>query len=65
MTIHSAVQSSKWDVLDFGCFAPGGFQHFHCIAMRKAIKVHKNWKTIQQNEHTGSTNHSVFLFTDT
>ena len=27
-----------------GCFSPSRFSHFHCNAMRKAIKVHKNCK---------------------
>ena len=31
-------------------------QHFHCNAMRKAIKVHKNLHTNQQNEHTPAQN---------
>ena len=37
---------------DFGCFSPSGFSHFHCNAMRKAIKLHKNLHTNQQNELT-------------
>ena len=45
----------SWRVLvlvNFGSFSPGRFSHFHCSAMRKAIKVHKNLHTKQQNEHT-------------
>ena len=38
--------------VNFDCFAPSRFSHFHCKAVRKAIKAHKNWHTIQQNEHT-------------
>ena len=34
------------------CFSPSRFSHFHCNAMRKAIKAHKNLHTNQQNEHT-------------
>ena len=40
------------DLVNFGCFPPSRCQRFHWNAMRKAIKVHKNWHTIQQNEHT-------------
>ena len=29
----------------FGCFSPSRFSHFHCNAMRKAIKAHKNLHT--------------------
>ena len=29
----------------FGCFSPTRFSHFHCNAMRKAIKAHKNLHT--------------------
>ena len=38
--------------VNFGCFSPSRFSDFHCNAMRKAIKVHKNLHTDQQNEHT-------------
>ena len=37
---------------EFGCFAPSRFSHFHCNAMRKAIKAHRNFHTNQQNEYT-------------
>ena len=32
-------------------FFTSRFSHFHCNAMRKAIKTHKNLHTKQQNEH--------------
>ena len=38
--------------LNFGCFSPSRFSHFHCNAMRKAIKAHKHLHTDQQKEHT-------------
>ena len=38
--------------VNFGCFSSSRFSHFHCNAMRKAIKAHKNLHTNQQNEHT-------------
>ena len=38
--------------VNFDCFAPSRFPHFHCNAVRKAVKAHKNLHTIQQNEHT-------------
>ena len=38
--------------VNFGCFSPSRFSHFHCNAMRKAIKAHKNLHTNQQNDHT-------------
>ena len=37
--------------MNFGCFSPSRFSHFHCNAMRKAIKTHKNLNTNQQHEH--------------
>ena len=40
------------DSVNFGCFAPSRCQRFYGNAMRKANKAHKNWLTIQQNEHT-------------
>ena len=57
------VQSSTWTTpyggvlvsVNFGCFSWSGFAHFHCNAMRKAIKVHNNLHTNQQNEHTTGT----------
>ena len=36
----------------FGCFSPSRFSHYHCNAMRKAIKAHINLHTSQQNENT-------------
>ena len=50
----SHTELFPWVVLNsvnFGCFVPSRFQ---CNAMRKAIKAHKSWQTIQQNEHTNS-----------
>ena len=38
--------------MKFCCFLPSRFSHFHCNAMRKAIKAHKNFHTNQKNEHT-------------
>ena len=38
--------------VNFGCFSPSRFLHFHCNAMREAIKAHKNLHKNQQNEHT-------------
>ena len=38
--------------VNFDCFSPTRFSHFHGNAMRKTIKAHKNWHTILQNEHT-------------
>ena len=38
--------------VNFGCFSPNRFSHFHCNAMRKAISAHKNLHTNQQNEYT-------------
>ena len=38
--------------LNSGCFSPSRCSHFHCNAMRKSIKAHKNLHTNQQNEHT-------------
>ena len=37
--------------VNFGCFAPSRGQRFHCSSMRKVIKTHKSWHTIQQNGH--------------
>ena len=37
--------------VNFGCFSPSRCSHFHCNAMRKAIKAHKNLHTNQQNKH--------------
>ena len=39
-------------LVSFGWFSPSRFSHFHCNAMRKAIKEHKNLHTNQQNDHT-------------
>ena len=36
----------------FGSFSPSRFSHSYCNAMTKAIKVHENLHTNQQNEHT-------------
>ena len=45
-------------LVNFGCFSPSRFSHFHCNAMRKAIKACLSWHKNQQNEHTpGSVNH--------
>ena len=44
-----------WGVLvsvNYRCFSPSRFSHFHCNTMRKAIKGHKNLYTNYQNEHT-------------
>ena len=41
--------------VNFVYFSPSRFSHFHCNAMRKAIKVHKNLHTNQQNEYTSET----------
>ena len=38
-----------------GFFSPSRFSHFHCNAVRKAIKVAENLHTNQQNEHTPET----------
>ena len=38
-------------MVNFGCFTARKFSHFHCNAMRKVIKAHKNLHTNQQNEH--------------
>ena len=38
--------------VNFHCFSLSRFSHFHCISMRKAIMVHKNLHTNQQNKHT-------------
>ena len=49
------VQREAWGVLisvNFGCFSPSRFSHFHCSALRKVIKAHKKLHTNQQNEHT-------------
>ena len=43
------VFSFRWI---FGCFSQSRFSHFHCNAMRKAIRAHKNLHTNRQNEHT-------------
>ena len=43
---RATVQS--WGVLvsvNFGCFSPSRFSHFHCNTMRKAIKARKNLHT--------------------
>ena len=37
--------------VNFGCFSLSRFSHFHCNAMKKAIKVHKNLHTNQHNKH--------------
>ena len=37
--------------VNFVCFSPIRFPHYHCNAMRKAIKTYMNWYKIQQNEH--------------
>ena len=46
------MRRAMLDSVNFGCFDRSRCQCFHCNAMRKAIKAHKNWLTIQQNEHT-------------
>ena len=43
--------------VNFGCFSLHRLSHFHCNAMRKAIKVHKNLYANQQNEHTPGLMH--------
>ena len=42
--------------VNLDCFSPDRFSHFHCNATRKAIKVHKNLHTNQQNEYTPGNN---------
>ena len=49
----------KWNFIrgvlvsvNFGCFSPSRFSHFHCNAMRKVITAPKKLHTNQQNEHT-------------
>ena len=37
--------------VNFGFFLPSRCERFHCNAMRKVIRVRKNWHTIQKNEH--------------
>ena len=32
------------DSVNYVCFAPSRCQRFHCNAMRKAIKTHKDWR---------------------
>ena len=47
-----------WGVLvsvNSGFFSPSRFSHFHCNAVRKAIKVAENLHTNQQNEHIPET----------
>ena len=39
-------------LVNFGCFSPSKFPRFHCNALGNATKAHKNWNTIQENEHT-------------
>ena len=36
--------------VNFGCISPSMFSHFYRSAI-KSNQVHKNWQTIQQNEH--------------
>ena len=58
---------STRDVLvsvNFGCFSPKKFSHFHCNDMRKAIKSHKNLHTNQQNELTPEYSYTTKKFFD-
>ena len=50
------MNQGRWH---FGCFTPSKCQHFHCNTTGKAIKEHKSWHTIQQNEHTLGQSKSV------
>ena len=38
--------------VNYGCFSPSRFSHFHCYVVRKAIKAPENLYTNQQSKHT-------------
>ena len=48
-------------LVNFGCFSLSRFSHFHCNAMRNAIKAHRNLHTNQYNEHTPELYFLFFL----